>query len=166
MNRPMRRSRQALALETIQEILARRTAGVLAMNDESGYPYAVPLSYVWHQDKIYFHSATSGHKIDALRKDDRVSFCVIDADEIVADEYTTYFRSAMVYGRARLLEGSQEKRQALDLLGKKYAPDHDQDRRAGAIERELDRVTIIELTIEGISGKEAIELVRSKSENP
>ena len=101
MFREMRRKKQQLAPERVEEILSRRTAGTLAVLGDEGYPYAVPLSYVYHNGRIYFHCAKAGHKLDAIRGCDKVSFCVIDQDEIVSAEFTTYFRSVIVFGRAR-----------------------------------------------------------------
>lgn len=77
MFRQMRRKRQELPREECLEILREGTSGVLALLGDGGYPYAVPLSYVYDGGKIYFHSARAGHKLDALRGCDRASFCVI-----------------------------------------------------------------------------------------
>ena len=101
----MRRSKQALTAEEVAEILKRNTSGVLAVSGDGGYPYAVPLSYVYLDSKLYFHCAGTGHKLDSILKDDKVSFCVIDQDQVVGEEYTTYFRSVVVFGRARVLGG-------------------------------------------------------------
>ena len=80
------------------------TSGVLSVYGEDGYPYGVPLSYVYADGKLYFHSAKDGHKIDAVRNNNKVSFTVIAQDNIVAEEYTTYFQSVIAFGTARILE--------------------------------------------------------------
>ena len=67
MFRPMRRFKQALSPEECQAVLERGTSGVLALSGDGGWPYAVPLSYVYADGKLYFHSAKSGHKVDAIR---------------------------------------------------------------------------------------------------
>lgn len=108
MFREMRRSKQALTAEEVAEILKRNTSGVLAVSGDGGYPYAVPLSYVYLDSKLYFHCAGTGHKLDSILKDDKVSFCVIDQDQVVGEEYTTYFRSVVAFGRARVLGGGGE----------------------------------------------------------
>lgn len=82
MFREMRRKRQALSASEVAEILYRGTSGVLALLGDEEYPYAVPLSYVYDEGKLYFHSATSGHKIDAVGRSAKASFCVIDQDLI------------------------------------------------------------------------------------
>ena len=83
MFRPMRRFKQALSPEECRAVLERGTSGVLALTGDGGWPYAVPLSYVYADGKLYFHSAKSGHKVDAIRSCPRASFCVIDQDHIV-----------------------------------------------------------------------------------
>ncbi len=92
MFREIRRKRQALSKEEISSVLYRGTSGVLALAGDDNYPYAVPISYVYDGEKIYFHCAKSGHKLDAIQRNEKVSFCVIDQDKIVPDEYTSYFR--------------------------------------------------------------------------
>lgn len=160
MFRKMRRSKQILSDKESRQVLERGTSGVLAVCGEGDYPYAVPLSYVYHGDKLYFHSAKTGHKLDAIASNQRVSFCVIDKDQIVPEEYTTYFRSVIVFGKANVLEG-QEKRAALELLAEKYSPEQVEG-RFQEIEKFFDQVCMIEVAIEQMTGKEAIELVREK----
>ena len=80
MFREMRRIKQLLPEDTAKEILARNTGGTLALLGDDDYPYAVPMSYVYADGKIYFHCAKEGHKIDAIRNHDKASFCVIDQD--------------------------------------------------------------------------------------
>ena len=76
--REMRRGGQQLSRQEAIAILETGQTGVLAVSGDEGYPYAVPVSYVYLDDTIFFHSATTGHKIDAIKRDSRVSFCVID----------------------------------------------------------------------------------------
>ena len=101
MFRELRRKRQELSLEESLDILNKGTSGVLALLGDNDYPYTVPISYVYDNAKLYFHGAKNGHKIDALRKHDKASFCVISQDKIIPEEYTTYFRSVIVFGKIR-----------------------------------------------------------------
>lgn len=157
MFRKMRRFQQALSAEECAAVIARGTSGVLAVSGDGGYPYAVPLSYVFHDAKIYFHCAKSGHKLDAVARDPKVSFCVTDRDQVVPQEYTTYFRSVIVFGTARVLEDAAEKRGALEALAAKYSPDHPQG-RLREIDAQWGHVCMVELSILHMTGKEAIEL--------
>lgn len=162
MFREMRRNKQLLPLEECIEILNRGTSGVLAVIGDDEYPYAVPLSYVYYDNKIYFHSAKTGHKLDAVSKNEKVSFCVVDKDQVVPDEYTSYFRSVIVFGKARILKDEVEIRKAVNILAVKYAPDHDEKRLLQAIDKGYAAMSMIELSIEHMSGKEAIELINER----
>ena len=157
----MRRDRQQLSREECELILGRCTSGVLALTGDGGYPYAVPLSYVYTDGAIIFHSAVEGHKVDAIKRDSRCSFCVIDQDEIKPDEFTTHFRSVIAFGRIHILEDADEKVQALRLLGRRYSPD-DEPGLQHEIDKSLDHVLLLRLDIEHLSGKQAIELVRAR----
>ena len=98
MFREMRRNKQLLSSEETAAVLERGTSGVLALAGDQGYPYAVPISYVYDGEKIFFHCAKSGHKLDAIRREEKASFCVIDQDRIIPEEFTTYFRSVIAFG--------------------------------------------------------------------
>lgn len=161
MFREMRRKNQVLSIEESMAVLDRGTSGVLAVCGDDGYPYAVPLSYVYHDSKIYFHCAKTGHKLDAIAKNNKVSFCVIDQDMIVPEEYTTYFRSVIIFGKARVLDDEAEKREALEKLAERYSPDH-KPGRLQEIDRLFNQVCLVELAVEHMTGKEAIELIRSR----
>lgn len=163
MFREMRRKKQKLSKEECERILYDGTSGVLALHGDDGYPYTVPISYVYDGEKLWFHSAKSGHKIDAVLKNDKASFCVIDQDQIVPEEYTTYFRSVIAFGRIRIAEDDTEKRSAIEKLALKYAPDDTAENREKAIKREWNPLCILEMEIEHLSGKQAIELERMKS---
>lgn len=165
MFREMRRKKQQLSAEDCAAVLNQGTSGVLALSGDMDYPYAVPISYVYDGTKIYFHCAKSGHKIDAIRRNPKASFCVIDQDLIRPEEYTTYFRSVIVFGRIRILEDDQEKLDAIEKLAVKYAPESTAENRRQAIEREWTPLCMLEMTIDHMSGKEAIELVRMKQQS-
>ena len=91
--RPMRRSRQLLTPEQAWALLEKGSYGVLAVQGDGGWPYAVPLNYACCGRSIYFHCAKAGHKLDALRAHPKVCFTVVDKSDIVSSEFTTYFRT-------------------------------------------------------------------------
>lgn len=168
MFREMRRKRQALSLEEVSRILDRGTSGVLALAGDEGYPYAVPISYVYDGESIYFHCAKSGHKLDAIQRNEKVSFCVIDRDQIVPEEYTSYFRSVIAFGRIEIIADEWEKRRAIEKLAVKYAPEDTAAGRSHAIAREWVPLCVLKMSVDHMTGKEAIELTRKrdgKSEN-
>lgn len=162
MFREMRRNKQLLSNNESVEILKNGTSGVLALLGDNEYPYAVPISYVYDNSKIYFHGAKNGHKIDAIRKCNKASFCVIAQDEIHPEKYTTYFKSVITFGKIRILEDENEIRQAIEKLAIKYYPKDDEVNRNQEIAKEWRTLCMIELSVEHMTGKEAIEIVKKK----
>lgn len=161
MFRGMRRKSQLLSEEETIKIFEKGTSGVLAVLGDEDYPYAVPMGYVYCDSKIYFHGAKSGHKIDAIMKHEKASFCVIDEDNVIPEEYTTYFRSAIAFGKVRIIDNENEKRNIIEKLAVRYTP-NDEGGRLKKIERECKILCIIELDIEHMTGKEAMKLVIEK----
>jgi uncharacterized protein len=160
--RGMRRKRQELSETQTVAMLESCTSGVLAVQGDDDYPYAVPLSYAYEDGKLFFHAAKAGHKMDAIERNDKVSFCVIAADDVVQSTFTTHFRSVIVFGRARVLTDDGEKRHALECLAKKYSPDYLAAADA-EIEGEWKRVCAIEFAIEQMTGKAAIEIIKESA---
>ena len=162
MFREMRRKRQMLSEDDCKIILREGTSGVLALSGDDGYPYAVPLSYVYDGEKIFFHCAKSGHKLDAIRRNPKASFCVIGQDKVVPEEYTTYYRSVIAFGTVRILEDDREKYDSVREIALKYAPLDTVEQRRAAIEREWSGLCMLEMTIEHLTGKEARELMEKR----
>ena len=162
MFRGMRRKRQQLTEAECVEILNRNTSGVLAVLGDEGYPYAVPISYVYDGKALYFHCAKSGHKLDAIKSCDKVSFCVVDQDKVVPHEYTTYFRSVILFGRASVLNDDQEILSAIEKLAIKYSPNDSKENRDIVIQKEYAAMCIIKIAVDHMTGKESIELAKNK----
>lgn len=156
MFREMRRIKQQLKDEDIERILNKHTSGVLAVNGEDGYPYTIPISYTYDREQLFFHSANEGHKIDAIRNNDKVSFCVIDQDEVIQETFTTHFRSVVVFGRATIITDPQQRQLALESLVRKYSPDF-LEKGQQEIREAWNHVSIIAVTIEHKSGKSNIK---------
>ena len=160
--RAMRRKRQQLSEEESIGILRKATAGTLALLGDGGYPYAVPISYVYADGKLYFHSALSGHKVDAIRNCDKASFCVIDKDDVQPEKYTTFFRSVIAFGRIHIIDDVQEKLETARQLGDRYNP-NDEEALQKELERGLSRMMMIRFDIEHLTGKQAIELINEQN---
>ena len=161
MFRKMRRYKQQLADEEAINVLERGKTGILAVLGDDGYPYTVPINYVYADGAIFMHSALTGHKIDAIRACDKASFCVIDADDVVPQDYSTNFRSVIAFGRVRILEDESERLAATRLLGDKYNPNQPEALEA-EIAHAFKRMHVIELSIEHLTGKQSKELARVK----
>lgn len=151
-----------LSVDECIKILNKGTSGVLALLGDHDYPYAIPISYVYCNSKLYFHGAKSGHKIDAINKCSKASFCVIDQDKIMPEEYTTYFRSVIAFGNIHVMENEIEIKKAIEDLAKKYSPADNETGRNSEIEKEWKLLCMMEFSIEHLSGKEAIELAKTK----
>lgn len=162
MFREMRRKGQQLSNDEIIKILKKCTSGVLSLFGDNGYPYAVPLSYVYLDGKIYFHSAKEGHKIDAIKNNDKASFCVIEQDNVVPEKYTTAYRSVTAFGRVKIVDDDNLKRTAIEKHSEKYT---------FADKYEIQKVTdkaynsfcVIEFDIEYMTGKEGLESAKRKA---
>ena len=125
MFREMRRKKQQISTTECVEILKRATSGVLGVRGDDGYPYTVPISFVYEEGEglgtINFHGAKTGHKIESIRKYDKVSFTVIDRDDVMPKERATKYCSVIVFGKARILETEEELRRSANALGAKYS---------------------------------------------
>ena len=157
----MRRNGQQMTDDECIDILRNATSGTLAVLGDGGYPYAVPLSYVYIDGKLFFHSALSGHKVDAIRNYDKASFCVIAQDNVQPQKYTTYYRSVIVFGRVHIIDNEEEKLQTARLLGYRYNPGDDESLQK-EMEKGFSRMLMIRFDIEHLTGKEAIELKKRK----
>ena len=157
----MRRFKQQIPDEEAKEILRTATNGVLCLTDYDNRPYGIPMSFIYDGElSIYFHCALSGRKIECINHNPNACFTIIDQDEIHPEEFTTYFRSVIVEGVIKIIEDRKEMIEALRLLSTKYSPGIDCEPE---IEKGIDRVRILKLEIDSITGKEAIELTRERN---
>ena len=156
----MRRIRQLLPMEENIRILENGKVAVWAVAGDDDYPYAVPINYVYHEGAVYIHCAKQGHKLDAINRNPKCSLCVVDKDDVVAEEFTSYFRSVIAFGEACIVEDISDMIDALRLLSEKYCPGIDP---TNEIDKLLKNVCIVKIKLNDITGKEAIELVRMKN---
>lgn len=151
MFRKMRRENQSISAAECTEILKTAPRGVLAVHGEDGYPYAVPMDFLYANGKLYFHCAKAGHKLDAVRADSRVSFCVTDTPKRCDGEWFYRIKSVIVFGEMTVLQDGQEKLKILYQLGAKYCP------YPAEIEKEVntyfEKAEILQLAPAHISGK-------------
>ena len=156
----LRRNRQRLSDEVCSEILQNATSGVLSLIGEDGYPYAVPLSYVWKNGKFYFHMATKGEKIDAIRHCNRTSFCVIFKDEVVPSRYTTRYQSVVSFGTIRIVSESAEQMQALRWFAEKYSPGESGFDKE--VEEARGHLIVACMDVELMTGKQGLEFLKQE----
>jgi hypothetical protein len=162
MFRNMRRSSQQLSEQETIEILKDGSNGILSVIGDDGYPYGVPISYAYHDGKIYFHCAKSGHKLDAIKKNNKVSFTVVGQDQVLPKKLTTCYQSVIVFGIVKILDDPEEKLESHMILSNKYSgkyPEHIQKE----IEKDLDNMLMVKIDIQYMTGKAGIELIKSKA---
>ena len=155
----MRRFKQQLTESENVDLLTKTTSGVLALCGEDMQPYGVPLSHVYDSGNLYFHSALNGHKLDLIEANPKACFTVIAQDEIHPETYTTYYRSAIAFGSVRIIEDTNEKLRALELLGRRCNPD-DAEGLQKEIKSGFSRCRILVMAIDHLTGKQSIELVK------
>ena len=153
--RPLRRIKQAAAEEECLSILETARRGILAVHGENGYPYGLPVNYIFLNGKIYFHCAKAGHKLDAVRADDKVCFTVLSEPVKNPGEWWYCFTSVICFGRIAEVTDEQEKDRRLRQIGAKYFPegyDLEKDMAHSA-----HNALIMEITIDHMSGKHVRE---------
>ena len=144
MFKPIRKKINEIDHSAAEALLESNRRGILAMNGDNGYPYAIPINYFYDcvGQKIYFHGAKAGHKVEALRTSDKES-------------WAPYVQSAVVFGRCRLLEPGPESIDRLKEFAMKYYPSEQ------LVDEEIAHagraVQMFEITIEHMSGKQVQE---------
>ncbi len=152
MFREMRLAAQQLTQEEAIKILQEASHGTLAINGDGQYPYSVPISFVYSDNKIYFHGAAAGQKYDLMMKDPHVCLSAITMDDVQPEGFTTYYRSTVVYGDIRLVEDMEEFKEAMMLTVDKYC----EGRREGGMKfmnAEMGNFCVYCLDIKHMTGK-------------
>lgn len=155
MFREMRRFKQQLEQAECEKILKEAKRGVLAVLGDEGYPYAVPLDFFYEDGHIYLHGAMEGHKVDAMRACDKVSFCVLSEGVQEEGSWWYHFNSVICFGRARLVEDRAESDALLRKVGEKYYPSQEELERV--MKSSASRVQMVDITIEHMTGKHVQE---------
>lgn len=151
MFKKMRREDRQSTEEQAVSLLQNCEYGVLSTVSREGYPYGVPLSYIYKDSALYFHSALTGHKLDNIANNAKVSFCVVGNTKTLPEKFSTSYESVVAYGQASEVTG-KEKTEALLALITKYSPDYLEKGKA-YIENSGDTTTVMKITIEHITGK-------------
>lgn len=153
--RQLRRLKQEAGRQECEEVLSSAMRGILAVHGENGYPYGLPLNYLYYDGRIYFHCAKEGHKLDAIRADEKVCFTVLSQPVKNPGEWWNCFTSVICFGRISEINDEKKADCLLRLLGAKYFPDgYDID---ADILKNARNAVILELTIDHMSGKHVRE---------
>ena len=153
MFQEIRRKDRELSIEESLEVLTKGTFGILSLNgqDGNGYPYGVPVNYVYNGECIYIHGALEGEKIIRIERDNKVSFCVVGASQVLPGEFSTQYSSVIVFGQAHEVD-EEEKVQALIAFLDKYSPEF-KEMGIMYIEKAKQRTNVIRIHIDHLTGK-------------
>ena len=157
MFRPIRKKKNEIDTKAIKALLQFSRRGILAVNGDNGYPYAIPVNYLYDEEtkKIYFHGARAGHKVDALKSCDKVCFTVYGNETIKEEAWAPYMQSVVIFGRCHLMESNTETTKILKKFALKYYPNEQLVDEEIAISGKA--VQLFEIEIEHFSGKEIQE---------
>ena len=153
MFRQMRRFKQQISDGECIRILNEQPRGVLSVIGDNGYPYGIPLDHWYSEEdhRLYFHCAKEGHKLDAIKACDKVSYCVYDEGYRKEGEWALNINSVVVFGRMHVVEDEWQKRIICENLCRKFTDDED------FLEMEMKnafpRVCCLEIEIEHMTGK-------------
>jgi len=151
MNTHLRRQDRKLSDSEALDILQKGEFGILSMCTPKNEGYGIPLNYVLVNNVIYFHCATEGSKLDYLKKNNNVSFCVVGKTEVMPSKFGTLYESAIAFGQIFDVD-DKEKRDALMKIIEKYSSSYIQE-GIEYIEKLYAKVSIIKFTIESVTGK-------------
>lgn len=153
MFRSMRRKDRETSLANAIDILKSSNKGVLAtISVDNGYPYVVTVNHIYINGYIYFHSANKGHKIDNINFNNKVSFTATAYSKIIPKNYSTKYKSSIVFGRAYTVKDDEEKKLVLTEIAKRFTGDFFSNAPT-EIAKNINRTTIVRIEIEDIKGK-------------
>lgn len=157
MFRPIRRKTKEISIEAAKQLLTDARRGVLAVNGDDGYPYAMPINFIYDEEaqKIYFHGARVGHKVDSIKACDKICFTVYGNETIKDLDWAPYVQSTVVFGRCRLIEDQTEAIRLVKKLAMKYYPN--EELADEEIASSGKAVQLFEIQIEYLTGKEIQE---------
>lgn len=151
MFKKMRRQEKQLPEDKAQEILSEGEYGTLSTIGEDGYPYGVPMNYVYMNNKIYLHCANEGKKLDNIKYNNKVSFTVVGDYQLKPAAFTSSYKSVIAIGQANIVEG-EEKKEVLQEFILKFSPGF-KEKGFKYIDKAIEKTTIIEIVIEDLKGK-------------
>ena len=157
MFRPLRRKSRAISDDAARALLANERRGVLAVNGDDGYPFALPVNYFFDAEngRIYFHGAKVGHKVDALNRSDKVCFTVYGNEHFEEGEWAPFVQSTVAFGRCHLIDDAEFTVEKVRELALKYYPSAEEVEHE--IAKDIKGVQLYEIQIEHLTGKQIQE---------
>lgn len=152
-NTNVRRQNRLLNDQQAKELLKYGEYGVISLSDTDNNAYGIPISFVWNKiNAIYLHCAPEGKKLNCIKHNNNVSFCVVGKTDVIPNQFTTEYQSIILQCTAHINLSKDERMNALSLILDKYSPN---DRTVGMkyAEKSVHRTEIIRLDIHSFSGK-------------
>lgn len=157
MFREIRKKKNQISIEASKKLLHSAKRGVLAVNGDNNYPYAIPVNYLYDEEnqRIYFHGSCVGHKVDAIKICDKICFTVLGNEVIKKEKWAPFLQSVVIFGRCHLITNQSMKIKLLKRFAMKFYPDENM------VDDEISLtgnfVQMYEIEIEYLSGKEIQE---------
>ncbi len=151
----VRRQDRLLDDVRINELLEISEYGFLSLGiNDNGYAYGIPMSYAFDKEEnvIYFHCAPKGQKLEILKQNNKVSFCIVGKTLPIGEKFTTLYESVIVFGKVDIYPSDEDKRTSLRQLVRKYSPDHIEIGET-YMEKSFQRTNTFKISIEHITGK-------------
>ncbi len=157
MFRAIRKKKNEISIDAAKDLIRSSRRGVLAVNGDEGYPYAIPINYLYDEEnnRIIFHGAKAGHKVDSLKKNDKICFTVYGNETIKEESWAPYLQSVVIFGKCHLVENKDDAISMLKKFALKYYPNVEMVNKE--IEFSGRGVQMFEIEIEHMSGKEVQE---------
>ena len=150
----IRRKDKAKTTEDAQRILKQAPYGVVATTLENGYPYAVPVSHIYEDNAIYFHSANAGQKFEALLRNPKVSFTVMGGSpQVQPGKFTVFYSSAIAFGTVSVVQDEAEEKRALHLITQKFDPGVSLQDEATYTQSHRGKFCVFRITIQHLTAK-------------
>ena len=156
MFRKMRRFKQQISPEECIEVLKNEKRGVLSIMGEDGYPYGMPLDHWYNEEdgNIYFHGAKSGHKVDALKACNKVSYCVMDEGYREEGDWALNIKSVIIFGTITFVENDKDPEMCKKIgIGLSAKFTEDPDYGVNEFEKVGRNVLCLKLTPDHMTGK-------------
>ena len=157
MFRSIRKKKNEISIEKAKRLLHNARRGVLAVNGDNHYPYAIPVNNLYDEEnqKIYFHGSRAGHKVDAIKNCDKVCVTVFGNETVKKESWAPFLQSVVIFGRCHLVKDQATAIALLKRFAMKFYPDENM------VDEEIvlsgKTVQMYEIEIEHLSGKEVQE---------
>lgn len=153
--REMRRKEKAMTEADVKALLVRAEYGFLSTVNEDNTPYTMPMSFAYIEDRIYLHCATEGHRLENISKNQNICFNAVDSVQLMAEKFSTKFKSVVVFGTAQVVENPEEKKKGAIAIIEKYSADY-YDEGMNYIDKAFDNMKVLRIDISRMTGKQTV----------